>query len=291
MSASAVQKCTGRATRLDSLRQGCDISQVSSSIKLLSRLGLLALALSAAACSNSSTPTTASVTTTTTTGTTTSTPATTCAYTLSATTASVGPVGGTNSVTVTTTSGCAWTATTSSSFVSIQSGGSGSGNGTVVLNVAQNPLSTRTATATIAGQTFTLSQTGAGLIVGFNMFDPPSQADGVTICRIRGPAAGSITTCPLTSTSRTTGTNALATYLWTVQYTYNGVAKTNRQDSNLPDFFVSEFCGLSPATASGTAIPITVSLTITDSDGVQATATSGVGGQPALQIVAYTCGS
>jgi hypothetical protein len=161
-----------------------------------------------------------------------------------------------------------------------------------VINVAAASGANRTGTVTIAGQTFAVTQTGAGIIAGFNMFDPPSQTDATTACRIRGATINSLSTCPLTTTSRVTGTSTLVNWSWTVRYTYDGVAKTQTQSSGtIQDYFVNEFCGLSPSSAGGTIIPLTVSLTVTDSNGVQATATSGTGAQPALSMVAYTCGA
>ena len=54
---------------------------------------------------------------------------------------------------VTTTSQCAWTATSDRSWMSITSGASGTGNGTVTIAVTVNPGPTvRTGTLTIAGQ-------------------------------------------------------------------------------------------------------------------------------------------
>ncbi len=66
------------------------------------------------------------------------------------------------SVNVTAGSNCAWTATSQTSWMTVIEGQSGSGNGTVRLRIEGNSSTTqRTATATIAGQTFTLRQDGA----------------------------------------------------------------------------------------------------------------------------------
>jgi hypothetical protein len=61
---------------------------------------------------------------------------------------------------VTAGSGCAWTATSNAGWVRVTEGQSGSGNGTVQLTVDANSGAPRTATVTIAGQTFTLRQDG-----------------------------------------------------------------------------------------------------------------------------------
>ena len=195
-------------------------------------------------------------------------------------------------MTVTTQTGCTWTAATSASFITITSGASGTGSGSAVLSVAQDGGSNRTGTATVAGQTVTVTQTGANIIVAFDMTDPPSQAGSTSICRIKGSPGYPISTCPLGNTSRTTGSNFLVNWAWTIKYTYDGQDKTQAQNSGtLQDFQLQEYCGRNPSSAAGTAIPVSVSLTVTDNNGVQATATSGSGNQPALTMVTYTCGS
>ena len=256
-------------------------------MKFLSRLGLLALALSAAACSNDSTPAAPTTTATTTT----SAPATTCTYALSATRASIGAAGGNATVTVTTAAGCAWTATTSSSFITILAGSTGSGTGTVVLSVASASGVDRTDTVTIAGQTFTVSQAGAGLVQAFNLFDPASQGNATTTCRFRGATGNTTSTCQLASTSYTLGPNSIIWYIWKVQYTYAGVPKTLTQAGTSTTFSFGDVCGQTPSSAAGTVSPLSAQLTIIDSNGNQATATSGAGNQLALNIVAFTCGS
>ena len=85
-----------------------------------------------------------------------------CAYTLTPPTHSIGPSDGVAlRVQVSTTSGCAWTASSNVSWVTIVGGASGNGNGTVTYDVAANTGGTRTATMTIAGHAFTLTQDSA----------------------------------------------------------------------------------------------------------------------------------
>jgi len=81
-----------------------------------------------------------------------------CTYTLSAQSATVPAAGGTGSVDVTAPAGCTWTATTASTWITINSGASGSGNGTVSFTAAANTGPSRSDTITIAGQTFTVTQ-------------------------------------------------------------------------------------------------------------------------------------
>ncbi len=85
-----------------------------------------------------------------------------CTYTLSATATSVAATGGSGTVSVSATSGCGWIATANVSWISITSGSTGSGNGSVGYSVAANSTtSTRSGTLTIAGKTFTVSQAAA----------------------------------------------------------------------------------------------------------------------------------
>ena len=81
-----------------------------------------------------------------------------CTYTLSASGATVPIAGGTGSFNVTAPSGCSWTAATGASWITITSGASGSGNGTVAFTAAANPGATRSDIIVAGGQTFTVTQ-------------------------------------------------------------------------------------------------------------------------------------
>ena len=71
--------------------------------------------------------------------------------------------GGTKTINVTAATGCAWTATSNTAWLTINSGMSGSGNGTVSFNVARTTATaTRTGTLTVGGQTVTVSQITSG---------------------------------------------------------------------------------------------------------------------------------
>src|ERR1019366_5560758 len=86
-----------------------------------------------------------------------------CTFVLSATEASPTAAGGASTVGVTAAHGCAWTAASNDGFITITSGSSGSGNGTVHYTVAANSSTNPvTGTMTIAGNTFTVTQAGAG---------------------------------------------------------------------------------------------------------------------------------
>src|SRR6516162_7551816 len=83
-----------------------------------------------------------------------------CSYTIAPTSQSLGAAGGTGSVAVTTGATCAWTAASNNtSWLTVTSGASGTGNGTVAFSAAANTAtSTRAGTITIGGNTFTVNQ-------------------------------------------------------------------------------------------------------------------------------------
>ena len=82
-----------------------------------------------------------------------------CSYSISPANHAFVAGGGTGKVSVTTQSGCAWTASSAASWMSITSGGSGTGTGTVGYSVAANPArSSRTVASTVAGHLFTVTQ-------------------------------------------------------------------------------------------------------------------------------------
>ena len=84
-----------------------------------------------------------------------------CTYFISPTSQSFAASGDAGSVSVTTQSGCAWTAASAVSWMTVTSGGSGTGNGTVGYSVAANATtSSLTAASTIAGLAFTVTEAG-----------------------------------------------------------------------------------------------------------------------------------
>jgi len=112
-----------------------------------------------------------------------------CAYALSPTQSSFPRVGGNGTVTVMTQPGCAWTAVPGASWVTVVSGGTGSGNGTVTYNVALNDTTQfRTTTLTIGGKVLNIQQSpglGAPRRVKFDV-DNDGRADIGTVRVING---------------------------------------------------------------------------------------------------------
>src|SRR5262245_11186012 len=84
-----------------------------------------------------------------------------CSFSLSPTSQSFDVAGGTGSVLVQASTNCAWNATSNATWITVVSGASGIGNGTVVFQVQANITGLpRSASLTIAGQTFTVNQSG-----------------------------------------------------------------------------------------------------------------------------------
>jgi len=88
-----------------------------------------------------------------------------CTYGLSSTSASVPLTAGTGNITVTAGSGCLWTASSNVSWITVTSGASGTGNGTLNYSVEANAGATRTGTITIGGQPFTVTQRGTAQVL------------------------------------------------------------------------------------------------------------------------------
>jgi hypothetical protein len=88
----------------------------------------------------------------------------TCTYSISPTSQSFGSSGGDGSVDVIAPSGCGWAATSNSpAWIMISSGSDGSGDGSITYEVLNNGnTSQRTGTISIAGKTFTVTQSGKG---------------------------------------------------------------------------------------------------------------------------------
>ncbi len=78
--------------------------------------------------------------------------------TLSPTSQNFAAAGGNNTVSVTLPATCNWTAVSNAAWITVTSGASGTGNGTVGYSVAANAGPARNGTITIGGQTFTVSQ-------------------------------------------------------------------------------------------------------------------------------------
>jgi hypothetical protein len=209
-------------------------------------------------------------------------PPTACVGTVSPL-AAFAPVSG-GTLTFSVTANCVWTAVSNATFLTVTSGGTGSGNGTVTVSVAPNSGANRSGTLTVAGQTVNVTQDSSSVAAAFILVDPASQPGATTECRFRSTP----TTCELRSTSFPRGTNRLASYQWTVQYTYGDV-KTITQTETAGVLAFSDVCGGPSSTAEGPLQPLSVRLTVTDDGGQTATAITGTGSQPPLFVRLFTC--
>lgn len=82
-----------------------------------------------------------------------------CMYTLSSSSVTLPEKAGPSAVGVSASAGCVWTARSNDSWITVTSGTSGTGNGTVAFSVAKSSAKNgRTGTMTIAGQVFTVTQ-------------------------------------------------------------------------------------------------------------------------------------
>ena len=129
---------------------------------------------------------------------------TACSYAISPASVSMSAFGGSNLVTLTASAGCRWTATSNASWLSIVSSGSGTGSSTVYFNVQANSGSARTGTLTIAGRTFTVSQSA-----------PPCSYT-VTPSSVSLPASGGTGTVSVSTQSGCTWSSATLTSWITV---------------------------------------------------------------------------
>jgi len=124
----------------------------------------------------------------------------TCAYTVSRTSVSLPPGGGSDTVAVMTSPSCTWAAASNAGWLTITSGASGTGNGTVAFSAGASGTVGRSATLTVAGQaiavsqgaqTFSLSGTVTDAFIG-----PALGLAGVSVTVIGGPSAGAAVTDP-----------------------------------------------------------------------------------------------
>lgn len=84
-----------------------------------------------------------------------------CTYRITPPGGTIAAAGGSATVTVSAGGHCPWTAASNAPWITIASGAAGTGGGSVKVDAAGNPGAGRTATATIATQTFTLTQAAA----------------------------------------------------------------------------------------------------------------------------------
>jgi subtilase family serine protease/sugar lactone lactonase YvrE len=121
-------------------------------------------------------------------GTTVSTPfsfTTNCVPALTITSATAPAGGSAGTIPVAAPAGCAWSAASNVSFLNISSGSSGTGSGNVNYTVAPSTAASRSGTLTIAGQIFTVTQTGGALLIstlaGGSVPNTPSMGTSIAL--------------------------------------------------------------------------------------------------------------
>jgi hypothetical protein len=151
-----------------------------------------------------------------------------CSYAIAPQSATLPSGGGNQTVNVVASNGCPWTASSNASFLSITSGASGTGSGIVAYQVSATAGPTRSGTLTIAGQTFTVTQTGSS-----------SPTLNLSLGSLNFGWSSSLVTSPQTITVTFTGGSSVA---WTAS-------------SNQPNILVSPASGSGNGTFQITASP------------------------------------
>ncbi len=109
---------------------------------------------------------------------------------ISPTATSVGAGASGGSVAVTIGTGCAWTASSNAAWLTVSGGGTG--NGTATYTVASNSGCARTGTLTVAGRTFTVSQSAGASCSGASGFYPVTPCRAIDTRQATGPLGGPI---------------------------------------------------------------------------------------------------
>ncbi|MCC6743286.1 MAG: M36 family metallopeptidase, partial [Acidobacteria bacterium] len=159
-----------------------------------------------------------------------------CSYSISPASASAGTAATTGSVSVTAGSGCSWTAASNASWLTVTSGASGSGNGTVGYSVAANSGAARTGTLTIAGQTFTVNQSGTSsatpIACGATASGSLATTDGRSTVRGATYYADVYSFTPSTSGTATITLNSSAFDCWLILKSSAGATTALAQDDD-----------------------------------------------------------
>lgn len=138
-----------------------------------------------------------------------------CSYALSPTSQSAPAGGGGGSVAVTAGGGCSWTAVSGASWITVSSGASGTGSGTVNYTVDPNPGGARSGSITIGGQAFTVTQaSGCSYVIAPTSQTVPGRGgDGTVTVTTAGScgwtAASNVAWARITSGASGTGSGAV----------------------------------------------------------------------------------
>jgi hypothetical protein len=147
-----------------------------------------------------------------------------CNFLLTPPSSSFGPSGGTGSVTVTASdTTCTWSAASNAPWITITSGESATGSGSVDYTVSDNPGGQRTGTLTIAGQTFTIIQgretdppTGSVMINGGA--EATRNTSAALTLSASDAGGGTVQICVSNSTSCSSWAAFASTRSWTLSW-------------------------------------------------------------------------
>ena len=187
-------------------------------------------------------------------------PSTPCAFTIPSG-AQIGFRGGGSTIPIQTAGGCPWWAAASAPWISITPVNSGSGTGAVSYTVAPNYGGARTATITIAGQTFTIGQDSFAGPVVQAIFDSWNYVAGV--------APGTWVTISGTNLAAGAGpAQGFSSRLAGVNVTFNGTAAALYYVSD------TQINALAPASAAPGPVQVVVTANGTSSAPFSITATA-----------------
>jgi hypothetical protein len=204
----------------------------------------------------------------------------TCTYALGATGAPFGVNGGTGSVGVTTGEGCPWTSTSGAPWVTITSDSPRTGSGTVSYTVAANStLVARTATLTIGGKAYKVTQAACTFTLGATgaAFPPIGGTGSVTVTTGDACAWSNTSSAPwvtITSASSPTGGG---TVTYSVAANTTSLSRTARLSIAGKPYTVTQTACAYTVTPASASFPVdggTGSVTVTTGEGCAWTATS-----------------
>jgi hypothetical protein len=210
-------------------------------------------------------------------------PQATCSYSISPDNAAYASAGGSGSVNVTTTTSCPWMANNASStWITITSGSSGLGNGTVNYTVAPSAGTARTGYINIAGRTHTVTQaSGCSYTISPSSASPGSGSGNGSFSVTAG------TGCSWTATSDSTSwltTSSSGSGNGTVNYSYTantGPQRTGTITIGGQTFTVTQASGctytLNPTSASPGTGGGNASFSVTTANSCTWNATSNAG--------------
>ncbi|MCK4304505.1 MAG: PD40 domain-containing protein, partial [Candidatus Eisenbacteria sp.] len=172
-----------------------------------------------------------------------------CTYSISPTSKNFSSSGGSGTVNVTTQSGCSWTAVSNDGWITITSGSSGSGNGTVYYTVSANTGSSRTGTMSIAGKSFTVTQEGINVPPTANAGPDQTVDEGIRVT--------------LDGSNSIDPDDGIVSYLWEQMV---GISVILSDEKAIRPTFTSPEVGQDGES-------LTFQLTVTDNGGLQSTDT------------------